>query len=130
MNVVRTNLTLGLLAGAVTMNALGNDLVTDRPDATESSSVIQPGYVQAELGWLYTDTGEEHANELPQTLIRVGLVERVELRLGWSGYANGSDASGVGDGELGTKIYLAEEKYGIVLIALLESTRCVRCASG
>jgi len=106
-------ITLGLLSilGAFTCPA--EELVTDRPDATESSSVIGPGYLQVEFGWLYTESGDTQTHELPQTLIRIGVIERIELRLGWNGYVDADSsegADGVSDGELGTKIYLVEEK--------------------
>ena len=113
---------VGLLIGLGEADALAEDLVTDRPDATESSSVLQPGYVQAELGWLFTDSGDAENHELPQTLIRMGVVDRVELRLGWSGYIDADppeEGDGVGAGELGTKIYLAEERGVFPEAALL-----------
>jgi len=108
---VRT-LMMGLFAGCWVGGAQAEEMVTDRPDATESSSVIQPGYIQAELGWLYTK-GEEKSHEVPQTLLRIGVVDRVELRLGWAGYKNETSsggADGVGDFEVGVKIFLAEEQ--------------------
>lgn len=101
---------LGLLCGFWAMAASAKEMVTDRPDATESSSVVKPGYVQAELGWIFTDRGGGTNTEFPQTLIRVGVVHRVELRLGWSGYTASDAADGAGDGELGVKVYLAEEQ--------------------
>lgn len=113
---------IALVAGIWASGALAEELVTDRPDATESSSVVQPGYIQAELGWVYSESGDIRTHELPQTLMRIGVVDRVELRLGWNGYidANSSDgADGAGDGELGTKIYLAEENGILPESALL-----------
>lgn len=115
---------LGLLCAVFAAGAVAEELVTDRPDATESSSVIPPGYLQAEVGWLMTDAESTEIHELPQTLIRIGVMDRVELRLGWSGYIE-SDASGAGDGagdgDLGTKLYLAEENGALPEAALLAS---------
>lgn len=115
-------LVMGLFAGCWGSGALAEEMVTDRPDATESSSVIKPGFIQAELGWLYTKSGDIKTHELPQTLFRIGVVDRVELRLGWGGYQNATSAGGadgVGDFELGAKVYIAEEQGGLPEIALL-----------
>jgi hypothetical protein len=102
--------------------ALADDIVTDRPDATESSSVVEPGFYQIEVGWLYgeNDVGVE-VNNLPGTLVRIGIVDRLELRLGWDGYIDeGSGGpSGVGDGEVGAKIYMLEAEGNIPETALL-----------
>jgi hypothetical protein len=66
-------------------------LVTDRPDATESASIVQPGLGQVEAGWGHaTDRSsgsEATLNVAPATLFRIGLVKSVELRLGFGGYA-------------------------------------------
>ena len=63
-------------------------LVTDRPDATESPVVIPVGYLQIETGAFY----EENENDLllienftyNTTLLRYGLLNNLELRLGWN----------------------------------------------
>lgn len=66
----------------------GEPLVTDRPDATESSSVIAPGFMQLEVGvTAFEDAAGEAVQEYAGSLLRVGLVEDWELRLGWGGYA-------------------------------------------
>jgi len=102
--------------------SVADDIVTDRPDATESSSVVEPGFYQIEVGWLYgeNDVGVE-VNTLPGTLVRIGVVDRLELRLGWEGYIDeGSGGpSGVGDGEVGAKIYMLEAEGNIPETALL-----------
>lgn len=109
---------VGIWAGT----AWAEELVTDRPDATESSSVVQSGQVQLELGWLYTESGDQRTHELPQTLVRIGVIDRVELRIGWDGYVEARSFDGVdgaGDGELGTKIYLSPENGAFPESALL-----------
>ncbi len=121
------------------------ELITDRPDQTESSRVISPGYFQMETGWTYTTDDEDdvriETHEAPGTLLRIGLIDRVELRLGWSGYISEeirdrnlqraedgsltrritSDETEIGDAELGTKIFLWEEQGWIPETALLAS---------
>jgi len=52
------------------------ELVTDRPDQTESSVVVSPGYVQIETGWSLSrhQEGGVHTNThaFPGTLFRIG----------------------------------------------------------
>lgn len=67
-------------------NAYG-PLITDRPDQTESPDLIPKGLLQIELGFLYEEKSEENFNEetfiYNTTLIRYGLLENLELRLGF-----------------------------------------------
>ena len=66
-------------------------LVTDRPDFTESTETVPTGHVQLEAGYTFTydregvDRSREHT--APEWLVRVGLVENLELRIGWDGYS-------------------------------------------
>ena len=46
---------LGLGAGAATAQTVIQPLVTDRPDATESASLVPPGFVQIEMGGAYAE---------------------------------------------------------------------------
>lgn len=94
------------------------ELVTDRPDLTESSSVVPKGTVQIEMGWsmdkVNSPGGNLSAFHFPETLARIGLHDRIEFRLGWDGgqwqeleLENGTfNSSGAGDMQVGTKIAL------------------------
>lgn len=98
---------------------LSADIVTDRPDQTESSETIQPGMVQIESGWLQEDvdgaTGSpaSRSKSTLGTLVRIGLFDQVELRVGWQGLVDTkvgqSRTNGSGDGELGIKWHLWAE---------------------
>lgn len=139
------DITRRLFAGALATAALAagplaaqdtppGELVTDRPDRTESAAVVAPGYVQVETGGLFT-RDEEGAAEVevvegPGTLVRIGLGGRTELRLGWDGWvrqevsvagAGGGSATvdGAGDAELGAKVRLRDEAGGLPEAALL-----------
>ncbi len=106
-------------------------LVTDRPDQTESAVVVPQGRVQLETGWTFSREDESgqrtETHEAAGTLVRVGLAERVELRVGWAGYISAdmdfggamTDADGPGDTELGAKIHLHEERGRAPELALL-----------
>ena len=65
-------------------------LVTDRPDATESTETIPPGHFQLEAGYTFTydREGDERnkSQTFPEILLRAGISENFELRLAWEGY--------------------------------------------
>jgi hypothetical protein len=94
------------------------ELVTDRPDQTESSILVPPGFVQLESGWTFTHEDEGgvrvDSHALPGTLVRIGIVDELELRVGWAGYLSEEskeggvevDADGAGDAEIGVKLHL------------------------
>ena len=69
-----------------------HDLITDRPDATESPNTVSVGAIQIETGGFYTSFEETiDGNKIKQevlgyntTLIRYGILDKLELRLGWN----------------------------------------------
>lgn len=113
------------------------ELVTDRPDVTESTNIVAPGWFQMEVGG--SVEGEEGGSEtlaLPGSLLRIGVTRRIEARLGWDGYheqngrdpapAEGGDscpceASGTGDGQAALKVLLLDRSGPIPDFALLPS---------
>jgi hypothetical protein len=109
------------------------EMVTDRPDVTESTSIVPTGWVQAETGaTLLRETGASTLLGGPGTLVRVGLVSRVEGRLGWLGilHRDGGDeedlacsdcdeATDAGDGSAGIKVRLFERRGARPDLALL-----------
>lgn len=70
------------------------DLVTDRPDFTESPETVEPGWSQLEL--TLAQYGEDFDGvdgsavtwAYGGSLFRIGLLTDWELRLGWNGYSN------------------------------------------
>lgn len=101
------------------------ELITDRPDQTESSAIVPRGYFQIESGITYSDEGSESRTlEYPGTLLRIGVSKRLELRLGTQGFVSefeGNRTTGYGDSEIGTKIYLLRERGWRPETALLAS---------
>ncbi len=61
-------------------------LITDRPDATESPSLVRKNFLQIETGGLYSsfDDGAQDAENIVYntTLLRYGLLGNFELRIG------------------------------------------------
>jgi len=108
------------------------DLVTDRPDQTESSAVVPPGYVQLELGWTHEvdeEGGERYESDtLPESLLRIGIGNGLELRFGapvheWVDehlpQTPKMEHDGWTDMQVGLKKYLWEEQGCLPEAALL-----------
>jgi hypothetical protein len=98
------------------------ELVTDRPDFTESAEVVAPGVAQLETGISYEGDGAGAARTrgltMPLALMRIGLGHRTELRLGADGFVSQSEGLGAAalrtnggsDFEVAAKVRLAGEK--------------------
>jgi hypothetical protein len=82
-------------------------IATDRPQITNSSIVVPCGSLQFENGFqLTTANGSQRGFDFPETLVRVGVAGKTELRMGVpdyfynnvtsSGYTNGFDDLGLG----------------------------------
>ncbi len=107
------------------------ELVTDRPDQTESSVVVPPGYVQIETGWSLSRNQEggirTNTHAFPGTLFRIGALDRMELRLDYNGSlweqtqeaGQSTNLSGSGDMGIGAKLYFWEEQGWVPEAALL-----------
>lgn len=130
MSMKLTNLKITLIAITLSFSAFSQEnesalgaLITDRPDATESPNTIPTGYIQVETGSFYESFKDQNIkNETftyNTTLVRLGLLDNLELRLGWDflegtttigGNKLNNVTSGFNPLLLGTKIYIAEEK--------------------
>ena len=118
---------------AFSQEADNNDnIVTDRPDATEASSTVGKGVLQFETGGLYTsfeENGVKSENFTYNTmLIRYGILDNVEFRLGWdfvegvttvNGNKLDNITSGLSPLLLGLKIDITEENGLMPEIALI-----------
>jgi hypothetical protein len=85
-------------------------IVTDRPDFTESAVVVPVRSIQVEAGVTSSWVDRTKALSLPEVLVRVGVSDQVEARIGLPSWnfldsATGS-ASGFDDLYLGAKIQL------------------------
>lgn len=81
------------------------ELITDRPDYTESPVVVPKGSVQLEIGATQTfNSGEERALVLPEALIRWAPLSWMELRFMLPDYVTTGGVSRFGDAGIGTKI--------------------------
>jgi hypothetical protein len=107
-------------------------LVTDRPDATESPNLVRKGFLQIETGGFYTDNGDDNfrTKEITYntTLLRYGLLENFELRIGLDYLSTEFESNGQQIGDrlngtspllLGAKIGIAEENGWLPKMAIL-----------
>lgn len=89
------------------------EIVTDRPDFTESSEVIPAGWLQVESGISFEGESTARAFSAPAALLRIGLGHRVELRLGAEGLLSESVGdirhSGRSDMEIGAKFKVFDQ---------------------
>lgn len=98
-----------------------DEIVTDRPDFTESSSTVGRGRVQLEMGYTFIRdrmNGERvQSHSYPEMLLRVGMfAEWFEVRLGQN-FANERTTSPTGERTFGNG---AEDTYLGVKFALTE----------
>src|SRR5579864_9417726 len=83
------------------------EIVTDRPDVTESAVVVPKGSLQLENGLTWTSDLGAKTIDLSETLMRFGVSTRTEIRIVVPNYLGGLSspdiASGFGDLALGLK---------------------------
>ena len=99
---------------------------TDRPDFTETANVVAPEHFQIETGYTFTydhsHIQSKSSHTLPESLIRIGLVEDTELRLNWPGYEKSTlvdqhRLEGFSDLDIGAKTnFIRADRYLLSLI--------------
>jgi hypothetical protein len=118
---------LGVVPAAAQMD---EPLVSDRPDFTESTGTIAPGHVQIEGGITRQEIGEEDALSAGEVLVRLGMTERLEARLGVGSWTRidfpGGELDGYEDPTVGLKVRLTppvdDRPPGFPAASLLLST--------
>lgn len=76
-------------------------LETDRDSFTFAATTVEPGKTLVEMSYSFLENRNvPNTNSFPEMLTRVGLTERLELRLGWNyEVGGGGDVSGTDLGE-------------------------------
>ena len=64
----------------------GQEIITDRPDFTESPVTVPVGSIQIETGAEYTRDNPASELSCPNALVRMGLFEKLECRIGFTGW--------------------------------------------
>jgi hypothetical protein len=98
------------------------EIVTDRPDVTESSIVVPKASLQIENGATLTTDHGFQTFDLSESLIRLGVSSRTEIRLvvpNYLGGFTGAEATGFGDIALGMKQQLGPVAGGFDLAVIL-----------
>ena len=110
-------------------SGLPEPLDTDRPDFTEGTSTVPAGHYQLEGGYTFTRQGKDESQSLGELLLRIGVNERIEARLGigsysWDdpGVAGERRINGYEDPVLGLKIRLVPDDAKTQLALLLNTT--------
>ncbi len=118
---------LTILINAV-MNVSAQNIITDRPDQTESAAVVQVKSFQLESGLLLGYSGKNSTAQqqliIPTALLRYGLTKNIELRLveqleNVKITETSANTFGLSDIELGAKIHLFTCKRKTTDIAFL-----------
>jgi len=107
-------------------------IITDRPDQTESSALVPKRFLQVEIGTFYEtlelNNIKSKTTTFNTTLLRYGLLDNLELRVGLSnseikhefqGNIVNSKESGFSPLAIGVKIGVTEEKGVLPEIAFL-----------
>ena len=104
----------------------GEEIVTDRPDITESAIVVPKASLQAENGLTWTNDHLDNLVTLCQTLLRLGVSDRTELRLTLPSYSlglsRGPSSSGATDISVGFKQQLGPLPGGIDLSVIVATS--------
>lgn len=90
-------------------------LVTDRPDFTESPLSVPSGMFQLEGGLSFATTPAFNTLSAGELLVRYGLMDRLEVRLGVPSFLSLDDpaeTSGVSDASIGVKYQLGPTLSG------------------
>ena len=90
------------------------ELVTDRPDFTESAEVVPKGWLQWESGFQFDRAGDSRGYTFGAPLLRFGITKKFELRLATDGVVGQRDAvdpihRGMADSSIGFKYKFKDE---------------------
>lgn len=76
----RTTLLVMVIACSVALGQSTGRMETDRPDQAECADVVRSGYIQAELGFNANRYPSMQEWDIPTSLIKYGIADRLELR--------------------------------------------------
>jgi len=123
-----TKLPISLLILFFTQLLMSQDIVTDRPDQTESSSTVGNKTFQIEMGAMYLTASDNDFESFmgPQMLLRYGITNGIELRFATqfesSNFDLGDDElnfNGINDLQIGAKFQLLKKDNMNTEIAFL-----------
>ena len=92
-------------------NVRAQAIATDRPDFADATSTVAVGVLQVESGYSYNRNLDDKEHTLGEWMLRTGLSERAEMRIGVDSYKY-DGGSGFGDGSLDFRFRLYQGKPG------------------
>jgi len=123
---------VGLFQAHSQESSVSEELITDRPDQTESPSLVSKGSIQVETGFFYENSENQNINEKSYgyntSLFRYGLLDNLELRLGFDFLESKTELNNLDFGNrdagfspllVGVKVGIAKESGLLPEIGLL-----------
>jgi outer membrane putative beta-barrel porin/alpha-amylase len=120
-----SGLSLFFLTAGVLRAQQTREIVTDRPDVTEASTVVPRDSLQIENGFTQSNDHATGTFDFPESLARYGLTDRTELRVGipnmFVGDGGSATVSGLSDLSIGIKQQIGPlpGKFDLAVIAAL-----------
>ncbi|CAL2089212.1 Transporter [Tenacibaculum sp. 190524A02b] len=114
----------------LSLNTLGQEdkkkigsIATDRPDQSESTSMLPKKFFQVETGGFYESVNDVNNYTYNTTLLRYGLLDNFELRVAFSNtesfYQNQTLSKGFSPLTIGGKVNIAKENKSLPEITLV-----------
>lgn len=101
---------------------LAQQIQTDRPTETESTTTVPAFHLQMENGFSYEKEGNKKSYELPEAALRYGLFKNAEIRVETAFKISNEDSEnfyGIKPVTFGFKYHLVDHKGSIPDVALL-----------
>lgn len=97
-----------------TFNPPGNELETDRDSFTPATSTVGTSRVIVESSYSFiANRNVPDANSVPELLVRTGITDRFEIRLGWN-YEAGGPTGAVSGSDLGDEDFVTEKESRVL----------------
>src|SRR4051812_23283621 len=85
---------LGISAGVFGQQLPPHPIDPDRPDLTNSAHLVDPGFVQFEVGGIYTRESDERRISGSPVGVRIGVRHWIEARVGFDGVLRSVEPEG------------------------------------
>lgn len=114
-----------LLAGCATARSAA-PVATSRPGLVRPAGTVAPGHVQLEAGYSRAELDGRTRHLVGETLVRVGVLPRTELRGGWASYqrtiTSAATVEGAGDLSVSFKHRFNDARGWVPAVALTAGT--------
>jgi hypothetical protein len=112
-----------ILARPTEFNPPGMEMETDRDSFTPATSSVGRGRLMVESSYSFiANRSVPDANSVPELLIRTGITDRFEIRLGWN-YESGGPTGAVAGSDLGDEDFGSEKESKVLYGIKYETTQ-------